>query len=117
MSRLCKVANIPGFRTNHSLRATAATRLYHSEIDEQLIKSVTGHKSSDGVRSYKRTSEDQFRRVSNVLQQGGECSKKDDDVPVSCVKENSNFMANSSTLSPSINLSGCQSVVINFTKE
>ena len=120
VSRLCKVVGIPGFKTNHSLRAMAATRLYHSETDEQLIKSVTGHKSADGVRSYKRTSEDQFRRVSDILQKRGECSKKDGVASVeklSYLKENSNFMANSSTSSPSINLSKCQSVVINFSKE
>ena len=58
VSRLCKLAGISGYKTNHSLRATGATRLYHNNVDEQLIMAVTGHKSIDGVRSYKRTSED-----------------------------------------------------------
>ena len=38
--RLCKAAGIEGFKTNHSLRATAATRLYQSGVDEQLIMDI-----------------------------------------------------------------------------
>ena len=30
VARLCKLAGIPGYRINHSLRATAATRLYQA---------------------------------------------------------------------------------------
>ena len=37
--------------------ATAATRLYNAGVDEQLIMETTGHRSLEGVRSYKRTSE------------------------------------------------------------
>lgn len=36
-ARLCKATGITGYFTNHSLRATAATRLYSAGIDEQLI--------------------------------------------------------------------------------
>ena len=35
VARICKAAGIKGFKTNHSLRATAATRLYHTSVDEQ----------------------------------------------------------------------------------
>ena len=59
VGRLCKLAGITGFKTNHSLRVTSATRLFQSGIDEQLIMSHTGHRSIDGVRSYKRISEEQ----------------------------------------------------------
>ena len=52
-------ANITGYKTNHSLRATTATRLYHAGVDEQLIMERTGHRSLDGVRRYKRTSDNQ----------------------------------------------------------
>lgn len=34
VARLCKTAGITGFKTNHSLRATAVTRLYQSGVDE-----------------------------------------------------------------------------------
>ena len=39
--------------TNHSLRATAATILFHAGFDEQLIAAITKHKSLAGLRSYK----------------------------------------------------------------
>ena len=72
VARLCKSAGITGFKTNHSLRATAATRLYQSGIDEQLIMERTGHQSSEGVRSYKRTSQQQSEDISDILH----CSKR-----------------------------------------
>ena len=67
VARLCQRAGIGGHRTNHSLRATAATRLYQSGVDEQLIMEQTGHRSVQGVRSYKRTSTEQQKSVSDVL--------------------------------------------------
>lgn len=50
--RLCKMAGISGYHTNHSLRSAAATRLYAEGVDEQLIAEKTGHRSV-AVRSYK----------------------------------------------------------------
>ena len=67
VARLCSAAGIQGFRTNHSLRATAATRLYQAGVDEQLIMETTGHRSLEGVRSYKRTSDDQKQVLSDIL--------------------------------------------------
>lgn len=61
VGRLCKQAGISGCKTSHLLRVTNATRLFQSGVDEQLIGSV------DGVRSYKRISEDQKKSVSDVL--------------------------------------------------
>ena len=37
VSQMCEEAGIVGYKTNHSLRATAATRLYASGVDEQLV--------------------------------------------------------------------------------
>ncbi len=45
-----------GHFTNHSLRVSAATRMFSSGIEEQIVKEHTGHRS-DAVRAYKRTSE------------------------------------------------------------
>ena len=67
VARICKAAGIEGFKTNHSLRATAATRLYHAGVDEQIIMETTGHRSLDGVRSYKRTSAQQKESISDIL--------------------------------------------------
>ncbi len=42
--------------TNHSLRVSAATRMFNEGIEEQVVKEKTGHRS-DAVRAYKRTAE------------------------------------------------------------
>ena len=67
VARIGQTVGISGFKTNHSLRVTSATRLFQSGIDEQLIMAHTGHRSVDGVRSYKRISTEQKMTVSNVL--------------------------------------------------
>lgn len=59
--------DIEGYKTNHSLKATAATRLFQAGIDEQLIMEKTGHRSLEGVRSYKRTNIKQQENISDVL--------------------------------------------------
>ena len=69
ISSICTTAGIGGYKTNHSLRATSATRLYHEGIDEQLIMERTGHRSIEGIRVYKRTDEQQEKTISNLLQQ------------------------------------------------
>ena len=51
--RLMKTADIPGYFTNHSLRATATTRLYDAQVDEATVMERTGHRSTDGVRACK----------------------------------------------------------------
>lgn len=48
-------AGIEGRYTNHSLRATIATRMYEKGTDKQLILEVLGHKS-DAIRKNKHTS-------------------------------------------------------------
>ncbi len=67
VKRLCEKAGIIGYKTNHSLCVTAATRLFRSGMDEQLIMERTGHRSTDGVRAYKRSSLEQQALVSRVL--------------------------------------------------
>lgn len=52
--------------SNHSLRATAATCLFATAADEQLIKLKTSH-SSDAVRNYKRVSDSKFQSVTDVI--------------------------------------------------
>ncbi len=49
-------AGIPGRFTNHSLRVTAATRMFNAGVEEQVVKERIGHKSN-AVRAYKRTSD------------------------------------------------------------
>ena len=64
---MCKECGIQGYKTNHSLRVTAAARLYASGMDEQLVMEGTGHRSTEGVRSYKPTSMQQKQNVSDIL--------------------------------------------------
>ena len=66
IARLCKEAGLKGFRSNHSLRATAATRLYEDGQDEQLISEITGHKSN-AVREYKRTNTEMKRKANQTI--------------------------------------------------
>lgn len=67
VKKMCEAAKIHGFRTNHSLRAITTTRLYQAGIDEQLIMERTGHRSIDGVRSYKQTSDEQREALSDII--------------------------------------------------
>ncbi|XP_062572787.1 uncharacterized protein LOC134234758 [Saccostrea cucullata] len=62
VEKLCKAAGFHGNFTSHSLRATAATRLYQAGVDEQLTELVekTGHRSN-AVRAYKRTSTEKMK--------------------------------------------------------
>lgn len=67
VSRICRAAGIKGFKTNHSLRVTTATRLFQAGVDEQLIMGRTGHHSTDGIRTYKCTSAEQQEANSDIL--------------------------------------------------
>ena len=66
VERMCESAGFTGRRSNHSARAAAATIMYEQGMDEQLIQEKTGHRSI-AVRSYKRTSNRQLKKVSDVL--------------------------------------------------
>jgi len=61
VKKLCAQVGVEGYKTNHSLRRTAATRLFQAGCDEQLIMDVTGHRSTDGVTEYKEVCLDQRR--------------------------------------------------------
>ena len=64
---LCQKAGLTSHFTNHSLRSTAATRLFEAGVDEQLIMLRTGHSTTSGVRSYKRVGEKLKYVTSDVL--------------------------------------------------
>ncbi len=72
IAKLCHAGGLEGRYSNHNLRSTAATLMYNSNIDEQQITEVTGHKSI-AVRNYKRTSMKKQQEVSEVLY--GKCKK------------------------------------------
>ena len=41
---MCAQAGIEADKTNHSLRATGASELFHANVPEQMIQERTGHK-------------------------------------------------------------------------
>ena len=62
----CEKAGIQG-KTNHSLRATGATRLFAANVPEKLIQERTGHRSTTALRMYERTSIQQQQSVSSII--------------------------------------------------
>lgn len=118
VKRLCQKAGIKGHFTNHSLRATAATRLFESKVDEQLIMQRTGHSTTSGVRSYKRIGEKLKNITSDVLNGNGDKKMKYECPSVSCspVKDNSVCSTGDKVVSsfPTINLGGATNFTINF---
>ena len=122
VKRLCTSAGLQGHFTNHSLRATAATRLFEAGVDEQLIMQRTGQSTTAGVRSYKRVGEKLRSVTSDVLN----CNKKakmqesvlDLDKQVSVTsrsEENKQIMPESKFSNlPVLNLGGATNFTINF---
>ena len=49
-----------------SLRATAVSRLFQNDVDDKLIKGLTGHRS-DALQGYKRETEEQLLKVSKIV--------------------------------------------------
>ena len=59
LKTMCSEAGVGGNKSNHSLRAYAATELFQAGISEKVIQDRTGHRSLDGLRKYERISEKQ----------------------------------------------------------
>ena len=127
VSRMCREAGILGHYTNHSLRATAATRLHQSGVEEQEIMERTGHRSTEAVRSYKRTSNDQQEKVSDILSNTkrhcGEADVVFQHSSVTNFQPTKAFTSShlsleyaSSSSAPIFNISNCSSVSINYSK-
>ena len=64
---ICVEAEIGLRYTNHSLWATAITRMYESGVPEKLICDKSGHKSLKGVRAYKKVSLEQEKAVGESI--------------------------------------------------
>ena len=66
VKEMCEEANIAP-RTNHSLRATGATALFHANVPERIIQKTTGHHSLNSLRTYERISTEQQQAVSCIM--------------------------------------------------
>ena len=64
---MCRRGGIHSYKTNLSLHTTTATRLFRAGCDEQWIIERTDHRSIDGVRSYKRSSDEQHLALSKIV--------------------------------------------------
>ena len=117
---MCRQAGIPGYKTNHSLRVTAATRLYRHGVDEQLIMERTGHRSLDGVRSYKRTSADQQEALSDILAMVPAAKRPTaqtatQPTPVPAVTSQSvGYSSQMIGEAPGVTIQNCSNITINF---
>lgn len=54
VKRLCKDAEIEGQFTNHSLRATTATRALKKGIPDKFVTQRTGHRDVGSLQKYQR---------------------------------------------------------------
>ena len=64
VSQMCEHA---GKKTNHSSRDSGASAMFNAEVQQKMIKSVTGHKSSKALAIYERPTLQQQQAVSGVL--------------------------------------------------
>ena len=73
VQNMCLDAGIQGNKTNHSLRATGASTLFHANIPEKIIQERTGHRSLVALRQYERTTDEQQVAVSEILAGNEHC--------------------------------------------
>ena len=71
VKKMCTKAGIEGKKTNHCLRATAATRMFDKGVPEHVIHQRTSHRSIDALRCYERVSDDHHQAVCNILASSG----------------------------------------------
>ena len=63
---MCAEAGLSEKKTNHSLRATAATALFEANIPEKLIQERTGPHSVDALQQYQRSTVQQHQATSKI---------------------------------------------------
>ena len=119
ISCLFESAVISGHFTNHSLRATAATRMFDAGVDEQLIMNCTGHSSTSGMRSYKRITTGLKEMTFNVLNESEPEKFKTEKFEPEKFKtekfaESDENSKPEKITPPSINLAGSSNFTINF---
>ena len=68
MSKITELTGLSAHYTNHSLRATSASRMFSAGVPEKIVAKVTGHKSLNAsMRQYERTTEVQFKAVGESI--------------------------------------------------
>ena len=68
MQRISEVAELPTRYTNQCIRATCVTKMSHAGIHPNDIIQITGHRSTESLKSYVQgPSDEQKRHISNIL--------------------------------------------------
>ena len=67
LKNMCSSAGVSGHKTNHSLCATAATKMFKSGVPKKLIQEQTGHCSIEALRTYDRLDDAQHTATSSLL--------------------------------------------------
>ena len=57
MVKMCHEANIDGYFTNHSLRASGASTVFQSEVPEKIIQEFTDHRLLNALTMWRETLE------------------------------------------------------------
>ena len=70
VSEMFREAGISERKTNHSLRAAGVSQFFEAGVDEKIIQSHSGHRSTDALRMYGRITPAQQQAVSNILTSG-----------------------------------------------
>ena len=73
---LSEKSGIQARYTNHSLWATAITRMFNGEVEEKIIAEKSGHKSLKALRCYEHTSEQKLQNVSRVINETTEAAEE-----------------------------------------
>ena len=66
VKNLLSSGDIDGYFTNHSLRWSGCTRLFQAGIERKIVKEISGHRS-DVIDRYQLTSDDQWKKVNEIL--------------------------------------------------
>ena len=70
--RICKLAGVEGQYSNHSGRATAATRLLKAGVPDKMALARTGHRSLESLREYQSLNETDTKQASDALNSCGQ---------------------------------------------
>lgn len=65
--RICKLAGVEGQYSNHSGRATAATRLLKAGVPDKMALARTGHRTLESLREYQSLNETDNKQASDAL--------------------------------------------------
>ena len=111
---LCNEACLNVHYTNHSLRATAITRMYEGGVSENIISEKSGHRSIKGLRSYEKTSVSQEKGAGATISPGYAAEQKTEDVKPSTLPSTSQPVKDDSKPSTLPTFSGLQNCTFNF---